>query len=589
MLFFVLLFISFPFIPIERVVEKGHFPIIEEFPGRINSLGRWDTDSVFWSYSVAEVEPGAVITFKCSGLVQFAFLSSYNIPMKGEQPDFCLEGGKTAGRMSYCSGVHKIIVPKGCRYLYFSRKISGMDSTPKYLYINYDNILDGLYPIIEENVFMDIPFNKQQICVHHDSFCRSISDKKWHIGTNGSSAFPMNYVSPRKDYDFVDDGFRIKNGFLTNDTQVSVVEAFRLVERNLGANAILEIGLPQEHKSMERLVLNFLDNHNFESIRIRREEQMIRFEYIIRREGVELVKDICEKAVNGGEVRFILSKEGMVIFLNNRMIDFSDIRMNPNLKYGIMIDNKNKYQYDFFNSFLLAPYKIYEYNCDNDTRSQLRRKIIQGRVQGYSYSLDKRIRKSTRKAVERFELRRNTVTDYTNDRVERCLNYQLQTNLRKIKIEFDIMVPFNYENDSTSDCVMQIHDRVDSKELDGRSPYFAIRLQNLHFYLTAMSTEKQAKSGFTTNIRVPLGDCKLGEWRHFSIYVKEGYLAEHHPMTRIVLDNKLVYQSDKPNTNNNPRGGYIRYGIYKSSWLSQGKRNLIKSKILYFDNFKVII
>lgn len=80
----------------------------------------------------------------------------------------------------------------------------------------------------------------------------------------------------------------------------------------------------------------------------------------------------------------------------------------------------------------------------------------------------------------------------------------------------------------------------------------------------------------------------MGKWTHFSIYLKEGYLFEHSPVTRILINEELVYESFDPNVNNNPRGGYIRYGIYKSSWLRRVDEP-IKKKVLYFDNVNVIM
>lgn len=101
-----------------------------------------------------------------------------------------------------------------------------------------------------------------------------------------------------------------------------------------------------------------------------------------------------------------------------------------------------------------------------------------------------------------------------------------------------------------------------------------------------MSIEKHEKKGFNVNKVLPIADCELGKWNHFSIYLKEGYLPEHNPHTTIMLNGGIIYESIEPNTNNNPRGGYIRYGLYKADWLKE-REGPIKKKVLYFDNFMV--
>ena len=568
-------------IPVEPITA-----LLEEHTGNINSVGRWDNlDDINWTYSIIDVKPGSVLSFRCYGQFFIAFLTSYEKPVKGSKPAF-VSAKDYSDRLTYRAGEHTLIVPEGAKYLYFSRLTRGSDSTPRYLYVDYENVLEGNYPEVAQNIFDDYPTDKQQICIHHDSFCRKTTGKKWHIGTNGGEVFAMNYISPRTDYEIQDDGFRIHDGFLVNDSNVSVREAFRLIERIVSDESLFEVGLPSINKSVERIVFNFKDSENFDSYQITRNKKTIILDFISRIRGKENKTRIIRKNLEGNTLRFFSSQKGTVIYLDSLQISHVDYQLKPSLKCGLMIDKENSYSYDFFNVFNLEPYKEYdEARFTDNGRGKTHAGLTQGLVQDYSYRLD------TEKAqlspyAERFELRRNTITDYRNDRVEKSFNYQLQTNLRKIRIDFDVLIPADNASDESFDCIMQIHDRADDESLS-RSPYIAIRVQNNKFVLTSQSIERPVKSGFNVNKILPIADCKLGEWTHFSIYVKEGYLPEHNPVIRIKIDGQLAYESTDPNCNNNPRGGYVRYGVYKADWLKGLGDTSVQKKIIYFDNFIV--
>ena len=570
-------------IPVEPITS-----LLEEHIGNINSIDRWDhLNDSNWTYSIISVKPGETVSFKCYGMFFMAFLTTYLEPTKGSKPDFCCIDTEHAGRFYYRAGVHKLIVPKGTQFLYFSRKVDGSDSTPRYLYVDYQNVLEGIIPDNLQSVFIDTPTDKQQVCVHHDSFCRKIKDKPWHIGSNGGEFFPMEYESPREDYVYKDDGFRIHDNTLVNDPDVSINEAFRLIENKLNSEMLIEISLPKEQNVYERVVFNFKDARNFESIQVRTEKQSVVIESINRTNGIETIKELIRQGLSGNSIRLFTSNKGFCIYCDKDSLTILDSKFNLDLRCGLMIDNQHKYQYDFFNCFQLQPYKIYDESrfTDNGIK-QTHAGLEQGWVQDYSYKLDTMQAKKSHYA-ERFELRRNTITDYTNDRVEKSFNYQLQTNLRKIRIDFDVLVPQDYEEDESPDCIMQIHDRPDEDSMEGRSPFFAIRIKNNQFVYSAQSIEEKALSGYNINKILSIANCKLGEWTHFSIYIKEGYLPEHNPITRIYIDSKLIYESTDPNANNNPRGGYVRYGIYKADWLKGIGDSSIQKKVLFFDNFVV--
>ena len=79
--------------------------------------------------------------------------------------------------------------------------------------------------IASEITFSDISidsFDKQQICIHHDSFLKESDSLKWHIGGNADEPRrPLDYYSPRLDHDTIDVGFYIESGQLKSKIKES--------------------------------------------------------------------------------------------------------------------------------------------------------------------------------------------------------------------------------------------------------------------------------------------------------------------------------------------------------------------------------
>lgn len=560
---------------------------LEERVGYIDKDGRWTClDDNNWTYYVLSVEEDDVVSFKCYGPMFAAFLTTYQRPRKGNFAAIKdLRLGHDA-RLFFRPGEHLLKVPSGVHYLYITRRHHLTDAMLRYLYINEQNVLDGEDVAADTTMFTDYPGDLQQVCIHHDSFCRDAdSEHPWHIGSNGNKDFPMDYVSPRSDYATVDDGFRLSNGYCYNDTTVKTRETFRLVNRKLGRCLLIEVGMPENNGVSEQIVYNFSDETDYSSFLVTRSHDGINIEHTLRKEGKDAVSRQLGRTCSGQAVRFFLCDTLASIYMDDSLMMAIPVHYDKDKRVGMMIDRTHNYRCRFFNVFNLMPYRLYsEHRFTDSGVKQTHAGIPQGWGQDYSFTLSSNNTCGSRFS-ERYELRRETVTDYTNDRVEKSFNHQLQTNLRKVMVEFDVFLPADFEKDSLTDCIFQIHDRPATPSLGARSPYLALRVKNNHFLLTSMSIERWANHGFNTNESVVLADCKLGQWTHFQIYIKEGYLPQHRPLTRVTINGKKVYESTQPNCNNNPMGGYVRYGIYKASWLKQS--STIAKKVVYFDNFKV--
>ena len=86
---------------------------------------------------------------------------------------------------------------------------------------------------------------------------------------------------------------------------------------------------------------------------------------------------------------------------------------------------------------------------------------------------------------------------------------------------------------------------------------------------------------------------KKDTWHHVKIYLKLAYQRSMMPQTIVWVDSKKVLESNLPNCYNyTPKKAgvydYIKFGIYKSSWLGlKQKPEGTDRRIYYFDNYKV--
>ena len=163
-------------------------------------------------------------------------------------------------------------------------------------------------------------------------------------------------------------------------------------------------------------------------------------------------------------------------------------------------------------------------------------------------------------------------------------------------IEFDFLVPHETDDDSLRyDMITQLHDH----STEALSPAFCLLMKSgeLSCRLRGDSIpveqwKKRNKPASGTHI-LPLGYLKKDTWHHVKVYLKLAYQRSMNPQTIIWLDSKKVLESNLPNCYNyTPKKAgmydYIKFGIYKSSWLGlKQKPEGSDRRIYYFDNFKV--
>ncbi len=204
--------------------------------------------------------------------------------------------------------------------------------------------------------------------------------------------------------------------------------------------------------------------------------------------------------------------------------------------------------------------------------------------------------------VQKFEVRASDVTGNASARVEVIENFKNDlnySNLIKRHISFKSFLPSTYLNDdkeNEGEVFIQFQSSTEGGQT--RGPLFAIaadvvgvdnKTVRYHTNRRNIPTRPVAIDiGFPESVlgedNIDLGEAKLGVWESWDIYFKEGYMKEHCPLCVIKRNGVEVYRNVLPNCQNITFGSYIRYGIYKSSYVNAENKD--RKRILYIADFE---
>ena len=163
-------------------------------------------------------------------------------------------------------------------------------------------------------------------------------------------------------------------------------------------------------------------------------------------------------------------------------------------------------------------------------------------------------------------------------------------------IEFDFYVPSEtHDDDKRRDCITQLHDY----STVALSPAFSVGMLGGELYCRLRGDSIPVEQWKQRNVPASgthittLGYLKKDTWHHVKIFLKLAYQRSMKPLTAIWLDSQKVFESNFPNCYNykpkkEGKYDYLKFGIYKSSWLGLKRRPLdTDRRIYYFDNYKV--
>lgn len=433
----------------------------------------------------------------------------------------------------------------------------------------------------------DTSFFYQTLCIHHDNFQRSVELDK--LGDNGDLRWPMSYNKfgdTQKD-----DGFRIQDNKLVNTKTATSPLGIRTIKQKCGNVFYTEIAYPKEQGKHQTVVFQKGSNSpffTFVDVSLNSSNKLI-FKYgSIQHDVVKIKNTLIKTSIRGKNIKYLINKGRLSIYIDSEKVYESSKMLGTGLVPGIMISRKSSYSYKMFNVFQItnmhnvSPIEYIDVGEINNRQTRIK----DVNATKYAHTSETKIVKDG--LSERFELRYNDKNIKTSPRSEVTVVPIVRNNLRKYIISFDVYIPKEYEFDEYFDVLMQAHDTpADNRKDYGLNPNIALRTKDSDWFITVNGDYSpgglEDKKYMYSSVNY-LGKIKKGEWTHFDVFVKEGYMEEHNPLLIVRMNGKQVFKSSEPNCYNHPYGSYFKYGIYKADW-KKGNIGRAKKRIVYFDNF----
>ena len=204
----------------------------------------------------------------------------------------------------------------------------------------------------------------------------------------------------------------------------------------------------------------------------------------------------------------------------------------------------------------------------------------------YGMMNDISITNMSRKSL-RFELRQTDPVSNASKRAElvpkdpKPAFHALQTKI----FDFDVFFPLDYADESVSEIFLQMHDRPDGVNADGLNPGIEFETKSGEMRMVIKGSSDKMTANNAEDHVYTLGTIKKGEWTHFTVFMREGYMAEHFPVVAVWVDKELKAISYDLNAYNELYGSYLKFGMYKPAWKTAP--TTVDTRVIYFDNFVV--
>lgn len=295
-------------------------------------------------------------------------------------------------------------------------------------------------------------------------------------------------------------------------------------------------------------------------------------------------------------------KDRVDFYVDEQLSGMVQLKYDHRRKIGVRWAKDGRYCYHYLNCYTPCKFKEIDYGALLDAGKYTRTKgkyTLQSVGEDYSLTFPKEIACNSQCSMRfeyRFEDSKKEGKTKTQKGRSEIAGVSSSSMMGKWVIEFDFYVPKETADDSKHyDIITQLHDH--SKL--ALSPAFCIGMKGGELFcrlrgdsIPVEQWKKPNKPVSGTHI-TNLGYLTKDTWHHVKIFLKLAYQRSMNPLTVIWLDSEKVFESDLPNCYNyEPKTlgvyDYIKFGIYKSSWLGLvQKPEDTDRRIYYFDNYKV--
>lgn len=316
--------------------------------------------------------------------------------------------------------------------------------------------------------------------------------------------------------------------------------------------------------------------------------------------------------VNGNRIRSknISYTKLSLYFANGRLTVYQDdnktktwkFTIDPKKKVGLKISKKDGYSCRMWNCYEPKPFKIADYGSvleNGDVKNTRGVRVAQHSVgENYNLTFPMNIVKNSNRSI-RFEYRYQDTKKEGASKMQRgrseISGVFAYSPKNKWIIEYDLYIPKETQDDEVAtEIITQIHEGSSTPV----SPAFCLFMKGGYLGCTAKGDScdlgdwaGKRKPSHTYSKRLLY--LQKERWYHIKIYLKEGWRSEDQPLTRVWVDGALLYESTVPNCYNyavkpGSHYDYLKFGVYKGSWLNAKDVEREKqTRIYYFDNYVV--
>ena len=201
-------------------------------------------------------------------------------------------------------------------------------------------------------------------------------------------------------------------------------------------------------------------------------------------------------------------------------------------------------------------------------------RLVKDPLGGVGYSLDQTLRRYEDNISYRTELRLKARFDFNK---EHWLTYK-------------ILVPNSWQNDETGLITAQMHG-IPDKDLGEpyRNPNIGLSLRGDTWVISGKWDNKRVtlNKGYAGQWSKEVGRLKKGVWETWVFRMTLSYTETGNGRLTIWRDGKQVFDRKGPNSYNDLKAPYFKFGLYKPSWRPQYKNSTSTRYTLYFDDFEM--
>lgn len=447
--------------------------------------------------------------------------------------------------------------------------------------VNYDNFGDISYPSVIADC-ADLLEIEKTWCILHDNFSRS--DNATAIGSNGSiSGYNMDYTdmaSSSTESNNIKVGISSYKAVASNPNSVSNAYRFKVKDCK---TLPLKIAISFDTKGI--IVLSPINTSNYIKVTCTANEASV--------EGVGTV-DCTSASVthNGGvtdAVAYLYPDKVQVFIAGEKIIDTPATPVNA--VCGLYFSSADISDIAYTNVDIFVPDVNIPIGIDNAVEncaspSSTFLGLMNTADASYGITFDDTITNNSFKSL-RFEQRKVDSTGGTyrseiSPPYMRRYNYNLQTKI----LDYDLYFPSDYDYDSYQEILWQQHHTPDSVNPDAMYPNIAFRTYQNKMQICIRSYARKASDADDAPETIyDIGTVEKEKWMHFTVFIREGYLASHNPCVAVWVDGELKLLTRIPNAYNTKLGSYLKMGMYKAVWVTTTTENATRT--IYYDNLKI--